>query len=71
MHGAASQMNRAGANLDEEARIQRFQAHRFHRKEIARQQLLLMLAQKGSPGVPPTQDDDKRDPIIPRLAGEG
>ena len=41
---AASHMDPAGADLDKEEYIQRFQPQCFHRKEITRQQLLLVLA---------------------------
>jgi len=37
-------MDPAGADLDKEEYIQRFQPQCFHRKEITRQQLLLVLA---------------------------
>lgn len=43
MDGAASQMHLARTDLNEEQNIDRFQPHRFHREEIAGQQLVLVL----------------------------
>ena len=45
-------MNSPGTDLHEEEHRERFQAQRFHRKEITGQQLLLVLAEKGAPGAP-------------------
>ena len=44
-------MNSTRADLDEEEHIQRLQAHRFHCKEITGEQVLLVLAQEGTPGA--------------------
>ena len=44
-------MNPASADLNKEEHIQGLQSQRFHREEITGQQLLLMLAQKSSPGA--------------------
>ena len=57
VQGAASQMNLAGADLDEEEHVQCFQAQGFDREEITGQQVVLVLAQKGTPGaaLPGTQ----------------
>ena len=57
LHGTASEMNPSRADLDEEEHIQCFQAQGFHREEITRQQLVLVLAREGTPGaaLPGTQ----------------
>jgi hypothetical protein len=44
-------MNPASAHLDKEEHIQGLQPQRFHREEITGQHLVLMLAQKSSPGA--------------------
>jgi hypothetical protein len=45
MHGAASQMNAAGADLDKEEDMQGLQVQWFYRKEITGQQLVVVLAE--------------------------
>jgi hypothetical protein len=42
-------MNPTRPDLDKEEHIQRLQPQRFHGEEITSQQLLLMLAQEGTP----------------------
>src|SRR5690349_6856805 len=49
--GAASQMNSTRADLDEEEHVQRLQAQGFYGEEITHQELLLMLAQEGTPSA--------------------
>src|SRR5215472_13348693 len=45
------EMNAASADLKKEERLHGFQAHRFHRKEITGERLMVVLAQEGSPGT--------------------
>jgi hypothetical protein len=51
VHGATSQMDPTGADLDEEQSIHGFQPQRFYGEEITGQQVLLVLPQKGTPGA--------------------
>jgi hypothetical protein len=61
VQGAANQMNLAGTDLDEEEHVQCFQAQGFDREEITGQQVVLVLAQKGTPGaaLPGTQSSSR------------
>ena len=51
MHGAASQMDPAGTDLDEEEYIDSSQPQCFDGEAITGQQVLPMLVQKGLPGA--------------------
>jgi hypothetical protein len=44
-------MNSTCADLDEEEHLQRLQAQGFYGEEITSQQLVLVLAQEGTPGT--------------------
>ena len=48
---AACQMDTSSSHFDEKKHIDGFESDRFHSKEIASQDLILVVSQEGSPGT--------------------